>query len=141
MPTNSEIDVRLVRNATVLVTINDTTFLVDPMFASPGDIPTVTDSPEAPEFLETANEQRNPLVPMPDVDLSHDAVVVTHRHPDHFDEAAKEELEADVPLFCQSAEADAFADEGFTDVRPVDARYRLTASPSTGRLVATGTES
>ncbi|MGM0389381.1 MAG: MBL fold metallo-hydrolase, partial [Natrinema limicola] len=42
------------------------------------------------------------------------------RHPDHFDEAAKEALEADIPLFCQPEEADAFTDEGFTDVRPVD---------------------
>ncbi|RKD89073.1 MBL fold metallo-hydrolase [Halopiger aswanensis] len=111
MTTDSDSSVRLVRNATLLVTIGETTFLVDPMFASPGDNPPVPNSP---------NERRNPLVPMPDVDLSHDAVVVTHRHPDHFDEAAMEELEADVPLFCQPDDADAFTDEGFTDVRPVD---------------------
>ena len=103
--------VRLSRNATILVDIGDTTFLVDPMFASPGDIPPMPDTP---------NDRENPLVPMPDVELSYDAVIVTHRHPDHFDEAAKEELDADVPLFCQPEEADAFADEGFTDVRPVD---------------------
>jgi len=57
---------------------------------------------------------------MPDVDRSHDAVIVTHRHPDHFDDAAKAELDPDVPLFCQPTEADAFVDEGFTDVRPVE---------------------
>ncbi|UPM44817.1 MBL fold metallo-hydrolase [Halocatena salina] len=111
MTPDSDISVRLVRNATVLVTIRDTTFLVDPIFTSPGENPPAPNSP---------NDRRNPLVSMPDVDLSHDAVVVTHRHPDHWDEAAKEELEADVPLFCQPEEADAFADEGFTDVRPVD---------------------
>jgi L-ascorbate metabolism protein UlaG (beta-lactamase superfamily) len=80
----------------------------------------VTDSPDVPEFLTTENQKRNPLVPLPDVDLSYDAVVVTHRHPDHWDEAAIEELDADVPLFCQPEEADEFTGEGFTDVRPVD---------------------
>lgn len=103
--------VTLVRNATLLVTVGETTFLVDPLFASPGELPPIDDTP---------NDRANPLVPMPDVGLAHDAVVVTHRHPDHFDDAAKAELDADVPLFCQPAEADAFVDDGFTDVRPVE---------------------
>ncbi|WP_336337776.1 MBL fold metallo-hydrolase [Haloarcula brevis] len=103
--------VRLLRNATVLVDIGDVTFLVDPMFAPPGENPPVPNSP---------NDRRNPLVPMPDSDLSYDAVVVTHRHQDHWDAAAKAALDADVPLFCQPEEADEFTDEGFTDVRPVD---------------------
>ncbi|TKX60502.1 MBL fold metallo-hydrolase [Halorubrum sp. ASP1] len=112
--------VQLIRNATVLLDVGDTTFLVDPMFTPQGENPTVTDNPAVPEFLTTANQDRNPLVPLPDVDLTYDAVVVTHRHPDHWDEAAREELDADVPLFCQPQGADAFTDEGFTDVRPVD---------------------
>ncbi|GAA0466782.1 MBL fold metallo-hydrolase [Halococcus morrhuae DSM 1307] len=111
MTTDSRISVQLVRNATVLATIDETTFLIDPMFASPGEIPPIPDTP---------NDRENPLVPMPNIELSYDAVVVTHRHPDHFDEAAIEELDADVPLFCQPEEAGAFTDEGFTDVRPVD---------------------
>ncbi|MBP1986612.1 L-ascorbate metabolism protein UlaG (beta-lactamase superfamily) [Halolamina salifodinae] len=91
--------------------MGDTTFLVDPMFASPGENPPVPNSP---------NNRRNPLVPMPAVDLSYDAVVVTHRHSDHFDEAATEELNGDVALFCQPEESEAFTEEGFTDVRPVN---------------------
>lgn len=111
MSTQSAASVRLVRNATVLVTIGGTTFLVDPLFASPGDLPPIEQTP---------NDRPNPLVPMPDVDPSHDAVVVTHRHVDHFDDAATRDLEATVPLFCQPADEDAFAEDGFTDVRPVD---------------------
>ncbi|QFU81756.1 MBL fold metallo-hydrolase [Natronorubrum aibiense] len=103
--------VRLVRNATMLVTLEETTFLVDPLFAPRGELPPIPDTP---------NDRTNPLVPMPDIELSYDVVVVTHRHPDHFDEAAKEALEADIPLFCQPEEVNAFIDEGFTDVRPVD---------------------
>ncbi|REA05833.1 MBL fold metallo-hydrolase [Haloferax sp. Atlit-6N] len=120
MTNDSEIRVRLVRNATVLATVDDTTFLVDPMFTPQGEMPTVTDNPAVPEFLTTANQKRNPLVPLPDVELDYDAVVVTHRHPDHWDEAAREKLDADVPLFCQPEDAGAFSDEGFTDVRPVE---------------------
>ncbi|MFC5971864.1 MBL fold metallo-hydrolase [Halomarina salina] len=120
MATESDISAQLVRNATVLATIDETTFLVDPMFTPQGEMPTVTESPGVPEFLTTANQKRNPLVPLPDVDLDYDAVVVTHRHPDHWDEAAIEELDTDVPLFCQPEEADEFTDDGFTDVRPVD---------------------
>ncbi|NUB93746.1 MBL fold metallo-hydrolase [Haloterrigena sp. SYSU A121-1] len=120
MTSDSEISVQLVRNATVLATVDDTTFLIDPMFTPQGEMPTVTDSPEVPKFLTTANQKGNPLVPLPDVEFNYDAVIVTHRHPDHWGEAAREELDADVPLFCQSEEADAFSDEGFTDVRPVE---------------------
>ena len=111
MSTAAGTDVTLVRNATALATVDGTTFLVDPLFASQGALPPIDNTP---------NDRRNPLVPMPDVDRSHDAVIVTHRHPDHFDDAAKAELDPDVPLFCQPAEADAFAEEGFTDVRPVE---------------------
>jgi len=103
--------VQLVRNATVLVDVGSVTFLVDPMFSGGGENPPVPNSP---------NDRRNPLVPMPDVELSYDAVIITHRHQDHWDEAAVEALDADVPLFCQPAEADAFAAEGFTDVRAVE---------------------
>jgi len=111
MTTDSGISARLVRHATVLVTVGDVTFLVDPMLSSPGENPPVPNSP---------NDRENPLVPMADVDRSHDAVVVTHRHTDHWDDRAKEALAADVPLFCQPEEAEEFEAEGFTDVRPVD---------------------
>ncbi|ELZ01413.1 MBL fold metallo-hydrolase [Natrialba aegyptia] len=120
MSTTAEANVQLIRNATILVDVGGTTFLVDPMFTPQGEMPTVTDNPAIPDSLTTANQDRNPLAPLPEVNLSYDAIVVTHRHPYHWDEAAKAELDADVALFCQPEEADAFTDEGFTDVRPVD---------------------
>lgn len=127
MPSNASATVRLVRNATALVTVDDKTFLVDPVFADAGALPPIQNTP---------NDRRNPLVAMPDVDLAHDAVVVTHRHPDHFDDAAKAALNADVPLFCQPEEADAFAEEGFTDLRPVEGETTfdgVTISRTPGR--------
>ena len=111
MTTDQDIEVQLVRNATLLATIGGTTFLVDPMLTPEGGNPPIPNSP---------NDRNNPLVALPEVDLDYDAVLVTHRHPDHWDEAASDELADDVPLFCQPEEADAFTDEGFTDVRPVE---------------------
>ena len=108
MPTNG---LRLVRNATLVVEVDGTRLLVDPLFAGQGELPPISDTP---------NDRANPLVPMPDVDLAHDAVVVTHRHVDHFDEAARTELDDDVPLFCQPSEAEAFVEDGFTDVRSIE---------------------
>ncbi|WP_411966164.1 MBL fold metallo-hydrolase [Haloferax sp. YSMS24] len=109
MSTNSSI--RLIRHATLLVTVEDTTYLVDPMLSAPGVNPPIQDTP---------NQRDNPLVPLPDIELAYDAVVVTHRHTDHFDEAAKAELDPNVPLFCQPAEKEAFVEDGFTDVRPIE---------------------
>ena len=111
MTTAPDIEVQLVRNATLLATVDGTTFLVDPMLADEGENPPVPNTP---------NDRNNPLVALPDVDLDYDAVVVTHRHPDHWGEAASEALADDVALFCQPEEADAFTEEGFTDVRPVE---------------------
>jgi L-ascorbate metabolism protein UlaG (beta-lactamase superfamily) len=68
---------RLVRHAILVVRLGGKTLLVDPMLSPPGAMPPIPNSP---------NDRRNPLVRLPDLDLSPvDAVVVTHTHPDHFD--------------------------------------------------------
>jgi len=104
--------VQLLRHATLLVRIGGIELLVDPMLAEPGEMPPIPNSP---------NDRRNPLVPLPDVEIDPDAVVVTHTHRDHLDDAARERLAADVPLYCQPP--DEFEIEtDFDDVRPVDDR-------------------
>ncbi|MEF8886279.1 MAG: MBL fold metallo-hydrolase [Haloarculaceae archaeon] len=119
-------EIRLLRHATLLVEVGDTTLLVDPMLSAPGEIPPIPNSP---------NDRENPLVPMPDVELAYDAVLVTHRHRDHFDDAAAERLAADDPILCQPAEAGAFREDGFEDVRPVEdtrtyADVEITRTPA-----------
>ena len=111
MSTKTETSAQLIRHATLLLDVGDVTFLVDAMFSDLGTNPTIPNTP---------NDRRNPLVPMPNIELSSDTVVVTHRHTDHFTEAANAALDADVLLFCQPAEAEAFVEEGFSDVCPVD---------------------
>ena len=102
--------VQLVRHATLLVRTGGVTFLVDPMLADAGARDPIPNTP---------NERRNPLVGLPDVALDPDAVVVTHTHADHFDDAAADRLDHELPVFCQPEDVDAIAAAGFTDVRPV----------------------
>ena len=107
-------DIRLVRHATLVVRLGGKTLLVDPMLSPPGAMPAIPNSP---------NDRRNPLVPLPDLDLSPvDAVLVTHTHPDHFDEAAAERLRKNLPLFCQPEDEEKLRSSGFSDVRPVTER-------------------
>ena len=104
--------IRLLRHATLVVRYRGRQLLVDPMLAKEGATPPIENSP---------TEERNPLVPLPTVDLaSVDAVVVTHTHRDHFDETAMETLASDIPVFCQPPDEDSIVDAGFTDVRPVE---------------------
>ncbi|MGP9549145.1 MBL fold metallo-hydrolase [Halomonas sp. AOP42-D1-22] len=109
--------VQQIRNATVKVTYGDTTFLVDPMLAEQGAYPGFEDT--------YRSELRNPLVglPMPFEEMIDDvdAVIVTHTHLDHWDDAAQELLPKAIPLFAQNAaDAELIRSQGFSDVRILD---------------------
>jgi len=102
-----------VRNATIKVEYAGTTFLVDPMLAKKGTYP---------GFEGTYNSHlRNPLVELPfsvEEVIKADAVIVTHLHLDHWDDAAKQLVPKKMPVFAQNEEdAASIRQEGFTDVR------------------------
>ncbi|MBS3667663.1 MBL fold metallo-hydrolase [Vreelandella boliviensis] len=109
--------VQQIRNATVKITYGETSFLVDPMLAEQGAYP---------GFENTyRSELRNPLVglPMPVEEMLDgvDAIIVTHTHLDHWDDAAQELLPKDIPLFAQNADdAELIRSQGFSDVRMLD---------------------
>ncbi len=112
-----QVQVQLVRNATVKITYADTTFLIDPMLAKKGTYP---------GFEGTYRSHlRNPLVelPMPAAEVfgDVDAIIVTHTHLDHWDDAAQALLPKDIPLFAQhEADAALIRSQGFNDVRILD---------------------
>ncbi|MEK3808604.1 MBL fold metallo-hydrolase [Bacillus sp. FSL H8-0547] len=108
--------IQQIRNATLKVQYAGKTFLIDPFFA---------EKHAMPPFPNTPNQDvRNPLVdlPVPVEELTQaDAVIVTHLHPDHFDQAAAEALSKDMTILAQSTEdAEEIRKYGFTDCSAFD---------------------
>lgn len=87
---------QLIRHATLLIEYADMRLLLDPMLSDAGAMPPIENSPQP---------RRNPLVPLPcpatDVVSGIQAVLVTHTHRDHWDDAAIQYVPKDLPLFCQ----------------------------------------
>lgn len=107
-------EIQLIRHATLRVHFDELTLLVDPMLGDKGSMPAIANS---------ANAEPNPLVPLPmpvtEVLRGVDAVLVTHTHRDHWDEAATELIPRGMRILCQPADLAFFRDKGFEDVRPV----------------------
>lgn len=112
-PRSQPVKFQQIRNATIKLKYAGTTFLVDPMLSKKGTYP---------GFEGTYNsELRNPLVelPMPlNKVVKADAVIVTHTHLDHWDDAAKQSLPKNIPIFAQNEQdAQSIRKDGFKDVR------------------------
>jgi L-ascorbate metabolism protein UlaG (beta-lactamase superfamily) len=108
--------VQQIRNATLRLGYAGKRFLIDPLLAEQGAYP---------GFAGTANSHlANPLVGLPvplERLLDVDAVVLTHLHPDHWDEAARRLVPRGLPLFAQDeADASALRADGFEDVRLIE---------------------
>ncbi|WFA03880.1 MULTISPECIES: MBL fold metallo-hydrolase [Bacillus] len=106
-------NIQQIRNATLVVEYAGKKFLIDPMLAEKGAYPPFPNAPR--------QNQNNPLVELPtSVDnmiKDIDAVIVTHLHYDHWDEAAKEVLPKDIKLFSQNEEdAAEIRNAGFKNV-------------------------
>jgi len=87
---------QLLRHATLLIEYANMRLLVDPMLSDAGAMSPIQNSPQP---------RNNPLAPLPcPVEQALDgvqAVVVTHTHRDHWDDAAIQLVPKDLPLFCQ----------------------------------------
>ncbi|KGX88744.1 hypothetical protein N781_09505 [Pontibacillus halophilus JSM 076056 = DSM 19796] len=109
-------DIKVVRNATLLLYYNDKTFLIDPFFADKGSMPAFPNTPN--------QDVNNPLVSLTSsieelIDV--DAVFVTHLHPDHFDDKAIEMLPKSIPVYAQNDhDVQTIQEAGFTNVNTID---------------------
>lgn len=108
-------NIKLIRNATMIITYNNKRFLLDPFLAEKGSHPAI-------EGTINANaDVRNPLVGLPlsidEIIKDIDAVIVTHIHPDHFDDVAKEVLPKDIKMFVQNEkDAEEIKNAGFKNI-------------------------
>ena len=113
-----EVEITLVRSATLVVSLGGRTLLVGPMLGAAGCMPPVEN---------TANPRRNPLVGLPfgEGELTSllrqiDAVLVTHTHRDHWDAAAVPLIPKATPVLCQPEDEGRIRRDGFAEVLPVD---------------------
>lgn len=102
-----------IRSATSAVTFGGKRFLIDPMFAGQYEA-----CPAIPDTVQAGPANPTTPLPLPAKELCDaDAVIVTHLHFDHFDEAAARLLPKDLPLFCQfEADRGQLSALGFTKV-------------------------
>ena len=101
-----------VRSATIIVEYNNTKFLIDP-WLMPKDY--------MPGFDVAINSDvRQPRVELPfgiEKIVDVDAVIITHIHPDHWDEFAEKALDKNIKVFVQSSvDKDYVISKGFTNV-------------------------
>lgn len=109
------------RNATMIVEAGGHRILVDPMLGAKAS------SVAAPTIVD--NNERNPIVdlvtPLQDL-LDVDLVVVTHTHPDHWDEAAASLLSRHLPILVQHRQDEEMLRAiGFIDVRVMEPSVTL----------------
>lgn len=109
-----------IRNATLRLDFGGTRFLIDPFLAEKGAYPGFLGRND-PATFDPGDVPRNPtaelVVPMDRI-LDVDAVIVTHLHGDHWDEAATRLVPKHLSIFVQSQfDAAGLRDRGFTDVR------------------------
>jgi L-ascorbate metabolism protein UlaG (beta-lactamase superfamily) len=109
-------EIQLIRQATLKMKYNDHIILVDPMFSSRGSLDPVANA---------ANDRRNPLVDLPlpveEIIKGVEAVIITHLHRDHLDDAAIQSLPKDVVVFCQPEDEAKLIEHGFSNVVKVNA--------------------
>ena len=104
-------EVQLIRNATFKIHYAGKNILIDPYFA---------EKHTQPSFC---GKSKNPMTDLPfsteevlkDVDL----ILVSHLHPDHFDEVAQNTINKSILIYCQPSDYDKIKAFGFTNVNAI----------------------
>lgn len=104
--------IQLIRNATLRMTYGDHVLITDPYFA-----PKHSREP-------LAGKSRNPTsdLPFPPKNVLADIemALVSHLHPDHFDDIAQQLLPKNIQIYCEPGDEDQIKAAGFTDVTTIE---------------------
>jgi len=106
-------NIQLIRNATLKLNYAGKNILVDPMLCSK-------------ETFEpfVKGLKRNPTVdlkiPVNEVISNLDCVLVTHSHPDHFDNLSGKLLSKEIKLFCTPIDHDFFLKQEFSNIEVIE---------------------
>lgn len=103
--------IQLIRNATIRISYDDITILVDPYFAPKGSLDSL------------AGKFKNPMTNLPfgieEILDGIDMVLISHLHTDHFDSVAQNSLSKDIRLFCQLEDESKIEEMGFENITPI----------------------
>lgn len=109
-----QVDIQLIRNATLRLDYNGKTYLVDPSLSPKNSFMSFV----------VPNKNLNPTIDLPlpinEITKGLDAILVTHTHLDHFDEGAKEFLNHDLPLFGQPFDKEKLEQSPFNKVSIIE---------------------
>ncbi|MEQ9102776.1 MAG: MBL fold metallo-hydrolase [Imperialibacter sp.] len=104
-------ELQLIRNATVKLCYGGITFLIDPYLGEKHSQPSL------------AGRSENPTVDLPfsikQVMEGVDYIIVSHLHPDHFDDGARRNLSRQAPILCQPEDLAALKSSGFGNTRAI----------------------
>lgn len=114
-------DIHFLRHATFILKLKNIQLLVDPMLSPAGSMDPVGGA---------ASNKRIPMVELPlttekltGILSQITAVLVSHRHRDHWDAHAKELLRKDIPIFCQLEDKARIKADGFKNVTPIQSEH------------------
>ncbi|WP_336635768.1 MBL fold metallo-hydrolase [Lysinibacillus fusiformis] len=111
------ISVQHIRHATSIIVINKKRILIDPMLSEIGQLSPVP---------FTRNYRRNPLTSLPvslNIFENVDAILLTHRHFDHWDKKSISILNKNIPILCGPKDKSSVLKAGFTKVISIDDAY------------------
>lgn len=107
-------EIHQIRNATIIVTFKGKKFLIDPWLGPKEYMPGFDSAYNA--------EVKQPRVDLPisieDIVNNIDAVILTHFHPDHWDEYAAKALDKNIPFFIQNTDDEKIIKQfGFSNLK------------------------
>lgn len=105
---------QFIRNASLILELDNKKILVDPVFSEKFSL----------DPIPFSNDMRNPISDLADGFHTYlkniDAVFITHFHEDHFDSVAIENIDKDLPIYCQKHDFDNIQNLWFKNIFSID---------------------